>query len=168
MNEKYKFTVKVTGGTKKKEPPKPVEVKHQTISVNMNSGKASKAVVTQSEEQKNTIKLFKDLRKMLNSVGSASVAKNILLEIKKNFADSINGMTMDVEANKYLDDILFDSMENLICGYLMNNNYDQDRDTIKNILIQSINNTVRLLDYEDAFEHAKMEWVIDSFIEVFK
>ena len=168
MNEKYKFTVKVTGGTKKKEPPKPVEVKHQTISVNMNAGKASKAVVTQSEEQKNTIKLFKDLRKMLNSVGSASVAKNILLEIKKNFADSINGMTMDVEANKYLDDILFDSMENLICGYLMNNNYDQDRDTIKNILIQSINNTVRLLDDEDAFDHAKMEWVIDSFIEVFK
>ena len=123
MNEKYKFTVKVTGGTKKKEPPKPVEVKHQTISVNMNAGKASKAVVTQSEEQKNTIKLFKDLRKMLNSVGSASVAKNILLEIKKNFADSINGMTMDVEANKYLDDILFDSMENLICGYLMNNSF---------------------------------------------
>ena len=26
MNDKYKFTVKVTGGTKKKEPPKPVEV----------------------------------------------------------------------------------------------------------------------------------------------
>lgn len=168
MNEKYKFTVKVTGGTKKKEPPKPVEVKHQTVSVNMKDGKASKAVVTQSEDQKNTVKLFKDLKKMLSSVGSISIAKNILLEIKKNFMDSIVGLNMDVEANKYLDDILFDSMENLICGYLTNSDHDQDNDTIKNILIQSINNTVKLLDYEDAFDCARMEWVIDIFIEVFK
>ena len=168
MNDKYKFTVKVTGGTKKKEPPKPVEIKHQTISVNMNAGKASKAVVTQSEEQKNTIKLFKDLKKMLSSIGYADIAKNILLEIKKNFIDSISGLNMDVEANKYLDDILFNSMENLIYGYLVNCDHDQDHGTIKNILIQSINNTVKLLDYEDAFDHSKMEWVIDSFIEVFK
>lgn len=168
MNEKYKFTVKVTGGTKKPQPPKPVEIKHQTISVNMKGGKSAKAVVTQSDDQKNTIKLFKDLKKMLNSVGAIDVSKNILLEIKKNFVDSISGMVMDVDANKYLDDILFNSMENIITGYLMNMNHEQDRDSIKNILIHSIDNSVRLLEYEDAFDRAKMEWVIDNFIEVFK
>lgn len=168
MNEKYKFTVKVTGGTKKKEPLKPVEVKHQTVSVNMKDGKASKAVVTQSEDQKNTVKLFKDLRKMLSSAGYDSIVKNILLEIKRNFIDSISDLNMDVEANKYLDDILFYSMESIIYGYLTNHDQDIDHDSIKNILIQSINNTVKLLDYEDAFDRTRMEWVIDIFIEVFK
>ena len=168
MNDKYKFTVKVTGGTKKKEPPKPVEIKHQTISVNMNAGKASKAVVTQSEEQKNTIKLFKDLKKMLSTIGALSTSKSILLEIKRNFIESITGLSMDVEANKYLDEILFDSMENLITGYLTHEHDDQSSQSIQNILIHSFDNSVKLLDYEDAYDRAKMEWIINIFIEVFK
>ena len=168
MSDKYKFTVKVTGGTRKPEQSKPVNVKHQTISIDMNKGKASKVIVTQSDDQKNTIKLFRDIKKILGSIGTDTATVNILLEIKKNFVDSIDGITMDVESNKYLDDILFNSMSNIILGYLSNMNHDQDYDSIKNILIHSIKNSVKLLDYDESFDYERMEWVIDSFIEVFK
>lgn len=159
-----RFTVRVTGGNA--VPEKKPEVASQQVAVDIRNGKV-RAITCTSEEQEKTIQLFKDLKAESKSLGEANVSKALLLEIKRIFMECTTDTHLDVDANQYLDSILFDSLRDIIFKFILHVNKDND-ESIKNIINQSIANTVSLLDYQEVFDYNKMKWTIDTFIEVFK
>ena len=159
-----RFTVRVTGGNA--VPEKKPEVASQQVAVDIRNRKI-RAITCTSEEQEKTIQLFKDLKAESKSLGEANVSKALLLEIKRIFMECTTDTHLDVDANQYLDSILFDSLRDIIFKFILHVNKDND-DSIKNIINQSIANTVSLLDYQEVFDYDKMKWTIDTFIEVFK
>ena len=159
-----RFTVRVTGGNA--VPEKKPEVASQQVAVDIRNGKV-RAITCTSEEQEKTIQLFKDLKAESKSLGEANVSKALLLEIKRIFMECTTDTHLDVDANQYLDSILFDSLRDIIFKFILHVSKDND-ESIRNIINQSITNTVSLLDYQEVFDYNKMKWTIDTFIEVFK
>ena len=161
---KYKMKVEVIGGSKKKEPEKK-ETQGRVVSVDMKSSN-TKVITTYNDEQKASIDMLRNLKITLPNIGAITAAKTINLELKRNFIECTGDTGFDVDTNQYLDKILFDSIERFILDFLTSDN--KNTDATISIINQSIFNSVNMLDYHDGFNYKKMNWIVESFVEVFK
>ena len=162
-----KLKVKVTGvgdiesnNTNNKNP-----AKETTVSVNM---KNNSAKTITSKEQKTYIGFLKAIKESLDreNVTAVDGCHLINLELKRMYIECIGDGHFDTETNQYLDSILFDTMESIILSYVESD--DKNPRTTESIILQSIDNSVKLLDYNEQFDYECMNMIVHEFVEVFK
>ena len=162
-----KLKVKVTGvgdtesnNTNNKNP-----AKETTVSVNM---KNNSAKTITSKEQKTYIGFLKAIKESLDreNVTTVDGCHLINLELKRMYIECIGDGHFDTETNQYLDSILFDTMESIILSYVESE--DKNPRTTESIILQSIDNSVKLLDYNEQFDYECMNMIVHEFVEVFK
>ena len=162
-----KLKVKVTGvgdtesnNTNSKNP-----AKETTVSVNM---KNNSAKTITSKAQKTYIGFLKAIKESLDreNVTAFDGCHLINLELKRMYIECIGDGHFDTETNQYLDSILFDTMESIILSYVESE--DKNPRTTESIILQSIDNSVKLLDYTEQFDYECMNMIVHEFVEVFK
>ena len=162
-----KLKVKVTGvgdtesnNTNNKNP-----AKETTVSVNM---KNNSAKTITSKAQKTYIGFLKAIKESLDreNVTAVDGCHLINLELKRMYIECIGDGHFDTETNQYLDSILFDTMESIILSYVESE--DKNPRTTESIILQSIDNSVKLLDYNEQFDYECMNMIVHEFVEVFK
>lgn len=162
-----KLKVKVTGvgdtesnNTNNKNP-----AKETTVSVNM---KNNSAKTITSKAQKTYIGFLKAIKESLDreNVTAVDGCHLINLELKRMYIECIGDGHFDTETNQYLDSILFDTMESIILSYVESE--DKNPRTTESIILQSIDNSVKLLDYTEQFDYECMNMIVHEFVEVFK
>lgn len=166
----FNFKVRVTGGkeTSNSEPVNQKVVK-QTIAVDMKNGKVEDVI---PEEEKDKAKYYKALYEMV-STGKMSIedaAHMAILEIKRVYIDCIDDECSDVDTISYLDGLIFNSIEKILAKIIessIDRNSTYMGDTYREVLIGSINNSVKLLNYEETFNNDKMMWNINRFVDDF-
>ena len=162
-----KLKVKVTGvgeakntNTNSKDPSK-----ETTVSVNM---KNNSAKTITSKAQKTYIGFLKAIKESLDreNVTAVDGCHLINLELKRMYIECIGDGHFDTETNQYLDSILFDTMESIILSYVESE--DKNPKITESIILQSIDNSVKLLDYTEQFDYECMNMIVHEFVEVFK
>lgn len=136
----------------------------QPVRVNMIKGTIDKPKTQDST----SYELFKNTFDNLisTSISDADVAKIINLEFRKVYIQCLphESMKYDVEAVKYLDGIIFNTIESIILSIL--NCPDKDKAlSLARIIYNSVNNSVIVIDYQDGFDYCKMNQCISEFIE---
>ena len=163
-----KLKVKVTGMSnnnstdKKSESSNKVE---KTVSVDMRKNSAK--TIT-SKEQKTYIGFLKSVKEAISreNVSIVDACHLVNLELKRMYIECIGDGHFDTETNQYLDSILFDTMESIILSYVEAEN--KNPKITETIILQAIDNSIKLLDYSEQFDYECMNMVVHEFVEVFK
>ena len=162
-----KLKVKVTGvgDTESNNTNSKNSAKETTVSVNM---KNNSAKTITSKAQKTYIGFLKAIKESLDreNVTAVDGCHLINLELKRMYIECIGDGHFDTETNQYLDSILFDTMESIILSYVESE--DKNPRTTESIILQSIDNSVKLLDYNEQFDYECMNMIVHEFVEVFK
>lgn len=162
-----KLKVKVTGvgDTESNNANSKNPAKETTVSVNM---KNNSAKTITSKAQKTYIGFLKAIKESLDreNVTAVDGCHLINLELKRMYIECIGDGHFDTETNQYLDSILFDTMESIILSYVESE--DKNPRTTESIILQSIDNSVKLLDYTEQFDYECMNMIVHEFVEVFK
>ena len=166
----FDFKVRVVGGKENsKSEPAAQKVVKQTIAVDMKNKRVEDVI---PEEEKDKAKYYKALYDMV-STGKMTIevaANMAILEIKRVYIDCISDECSDVETISYLDGLIFNSIEKTLVKIIessVDRNSTYMADTYKEVLIGSIKNSVKLLNYEDTFNYDKMMWNINRFVDDF-
>ena len=165
-----KFKVQVTG-VKSEEKKEPVQQKviKQTVTVDMKNKKVKDIIPTEEKDKAGYYKALYDMVKYgtMNVEEAAHIA---ILEIKRVYIDCIGDECSDIETITYLDNLIFNSIEKILSN-IIEASFDiattYMADTYKEVLIGSIKNSVKLLNYEDTFNEDKMIWNINRFVDDF-
>ena len=162
-----KLKVKVTGvgDTESNNTNSKNSAKETTVSVNM---KNNSAKTITSKAQKTYIGFLKAIKESLDreNVTAVDGCHLINLELKRMYIECIGDGHFDTETNQYLDSILFDTMESIILSYVESE--DKNPKITESIILQSIDNSVKLLDYTEQFDYECMNMIVHEFVEVFK
>lgn len=170
MRKKYELKVNVSGGkntTEEQSNPKTVK---NTITVDMKNQKVDDVI---PNDETDKAKYYKALREMVYKAKMSveDAAHMAILEIKRVYIDCIEDECSDVETITYLDGLIFNSLEKIIAS-IIESSLDVSgsyyADTYKEVLIGSIKNSVKLLNYEETFNFDKMIWNINRFVDDFK
>lgn len=165
MRDFSKLKVRVVEETKvskRYSAPNTTPVTIQPVRVNMVKG-----TIDNPKKDNSSYELFENTIESLIAGGitPADAAKVINLEIRKVYIKCLphESMKYDLDAIKYLDSIIFDTIEGIIVGIL--NNPDKDKAlSMARIIYNSVNNSVIVIDYQDGFDYPTMNKCIEDFI----
>lgn len=164
----YNFKVKVVGGNSNNENKQPKIVK-QTIAVDMKNGKVQDVIPTEEKDKAGYYKAIFEMVKR-GTMELEEAAHMVILEIKRVYIDCIDDECSDVETITYLDNLIFNSIEKTLVRIIeasLDVAATYMGDTYKEVLIGSIKNSVKLLNYEETFNYEKMIWNINRFVDNF-
>lgn len=164
----FNFKVQVTGGSNNSENKQPKVVK-QTIAIDMKNGKVQDVIPAEEKDKVGYYKAIYDMVKY-GTMNVEEAAHMAILEIKRVYIDCINDECSDVETITYLDSLIFNTVEKLLAK-IIEASFDvlttYMADTYKEVLIGSVKNSVKLLNYEETFNYEKMTWNINRFVDDF-